>query len=157
MRHLALAVWMVLAPAAFAAQQGAWSESGKPLSLPATVGNPSGAGPLTLTYTDLSGKTSTITLSPGAKVSIAWDAKNAKPTVRVLDGRLDWDLNSVNAVEFSAPRQTVTVNNTVGYVIVESSKKLGGAGVVFIVGGTAGVIIGTYFGLQSETPVSPHQ
>jgi len=40
----------------------------------------------------------------------------------------------VNAVEFSAPRQTVAVNNTVGYVIVESSKKLGGAGVVFIVG-----------------------
>ena len=103
MRHLALAVWMVLTPAAFAAQQGAWSESGKPLSLPATVGNPSGAGPLTLTYTDLSGKTSTITLSPGAKVSIAWDAKTAKPTVRVQDGRLDWDLNSVTAVEFSAP------------------------------------------------------
>jgi len=109
MRHLALAVWMVLTPAAFAAQQGAWSESGKPLSLPATVGNPSGAGPLTLTYTDLSGKTSTITLSPGAKVSIAWDAKTAKPTVRVQDGRLDWDLNSVTAVESRSP-QTVAVN-----------------------------------------------
>ncbi len=157
MRNIALALWIALAPAAFPAQQGAWSESGKPLSLPATVGNPPGAGPLTLTYTDLSGKTSTITLSPGAKVSIAWDAKSAKPTVRVQDGRLDWDLNSVNAIAFSAPRQTVTVNNTVGYVIVESSKKLGGAGVVFIVGGIAGVIVGTYVGLQSETPVSPHQ
>jgi hypothetical protein len=156
-RHFALALWMALAPAAFPAQQGAWSESGKPLSLPATVSNPSGAGPLTLTYTGLNGKTSTITLSPGAKVSIAWDAKSATPAVRVHDGRVDWDLNSVNSIEFSAPRQTVTVNATVGYVIVESSKKLGGAGVVFIVGGIAGVIIGTYFGLQSSTPVSPHQ
>ena len=157
MRQFALALWMALAPAAFAAQQGSWSAGGKPLSVPATVGNPTGAGPLSLTYTDPAGNTSTITLSPGAKVSIAWDSKRARPTVRVQDGRLDWDLNSVNAIDFSAPRQTVTVNNVVGYVIVESSKKLGGAGVAFIVGGTAGVIVGTYFGLQSETPVSPHR
>lgn len=157
MRQFALALWIALAPAAFPAQQGSWSEGGKPLGVPATVGNPPGAGPLSLTYTDPDGKTSIITLSPGAKVSIAWDSKRAKPTVRIQEGRLDWDLNSVNAIDFSAPRQTVTVNNVVGYVIVESSKKLGGAGIAFIVGGTAGVIVGTYFGLQSEAPVSPHQ
>ena len=157
MRHFVLAIWMALSPAAFAVPQGSWSEGGKPLNLPATVSNPPGAGPLTLTYTDPSGKTSVITLSPGAKANITWDAKRAKPMVRLQQGRLDWDLNSVNAIDFSAPRQTVTVNNVVGYVIVEDNGKLGGAGIAFIIGGTAGVIVGTYFGLQSETPVSPHQ
>jgi hypothetical protein len=154
---LMVALLTALAPAVVAAQQGAWSEGGKPLSVPATVSNPPGAGPLTLTYTDPGGKTSAITLSPGAKVYIAWDAKSGRPSVRVENGRVDWDLNSVSAIIFSAPRQTVTVTATVGYVIVESSQKLGGAGVVFITGGTAGVIIGTYFGLQGSTPVSPHQ
>ncbi|MGO9243056.1 MAG: hypothetical protein ACLQBJ_19825 [Bryobacteraceae bacterium] len=160
MRSIALIVvlLMALVPAATAAQQqGTWSEGGKPLSVPAAVNNPPGAGPLTLTYTDARGKTSAITLSPGARISIAWDAKSGRPSVRLLDGRLDWDLNSVSAMGFSAPRQTVTVNATVGYVIVESSQKLGGAGIVFIIGGTAGVVVGTYFGLQSSTPVSPHQ
>ena len=157
MRHFALAIWMALAPAAFAAQQGSWSQDGKPLKIPATVANPSGANPLALTYTDPAGKKSIITLSPGAKVSITWDAKRAKPVVRVQQGRVDWDLNSVNAIDFSAPRQTITVSNVVGYVIVEDNGKIGGAGIVFIIGGTAGVIVGTYFGLQSEMPVSPHQ
>ena len=157
MRYAVAVMSILLAVAGFAAQQGSWSEAGKPLAMPATVNNTAGAGPLTLVYTDASGKTSTITLSPGAQVAISWDAKRGKPMVRVQRGRVDWDLNSVDALDFSAPRQTVTVNKPTGYVIVESSDKIGGAGVVFITGGTAGVIVGTYLGLQSSTPVSPHQ
>ena len=148
---LPIVLFAVLSPAALWANQGSWTGGGNPLKVPATVSTRSGDSPLSLSYTDPDGKTSQIRLSPGTKISITWDSMRDKPMVRVQEGRLDWDLNSVNALGFSAPRQTITVNNIVGYVVVETSDRLGGAGIVFMIGGVGGVITGTYFGLHSHS------